>query len=121
MTNAYKLPKEGDLYMVIDSHGHTFELIYGYYEETDRARGEPVVIYPDLKNSPIFTKEGYPLVTAVQIPCEHYKVEQGHTPEECCSDCIYYSDSKKEIDICLCKKKRKQTEAIETRVGGDEE
>ncbi len=120
MTNDYKLPKEDDLYMVINSHGHTFELKYGYYEETDREYGEPVVIYPDLKNSPIFTKDGYSLVTAVQVPCEYYEVQQGHLPEECCSDCIYYKDSKKEIDICLCEKRRKRKQMIQTRVGGDD-
>ena len=120
MTNAYKLPKEGDLYMVINSYGHTFELRYGFYEESDREYGEPVAIYPDLKKNPIYTKDGYPLVTAVQIPCEHYKVSQGHAPEECCSDCIYYKDSKKEIDICLCEKKRLLKQTINTQVGGDD-
>ncbi len=120
MSNDYKLPKEGDLYMVINSHGHTFELKYGYYEETDREYGEPVVIYPDLKNSLIYTKDGYPLVTAVQVPCEHYEIEQGHLPEECCSDCIYYIDSKNEIDVCLCEKKRKPIVATKTQAGGDE-
>ncbi len=121
MLNDYKLPKEGDLYMVIHSHGHTFQLIYGYYEETDREYGEPVVIYPDLKNDPIFTKDGYPFVTAVQVPCEHYKVEEGRIPEECCSDCIYYKDSKSEIDICLCEKNRKRIALTKTRAGGDVE
>ncbi len=120
MTNTYKFPKEGDLYMVINSHGHTFELVYGYYEETDREYGEPVVIYPDLKNSPIFTKDGHPLVTAVQVPCEYYEAEQDHPPEECCSDCIYYKDSKKEIDICLCEKKQKLIKETKTQIGGDE-
>lgn len=120
MTNAYKLPKEGDLYMVIESHGHSFELKYGYYEETDREYGEPVVIYPDLKNSPIYTKDGFPLVTAVQIPCKYYTVAEGHAPEDCCSDCIYYKDSKKEIDICLCEKKRKLRQVITTHMGGDD-
>ncbi len=120
MTNTYKLPQEGDLHMSINSHGHTFELVYGYYEETDREHGEPVVIYPDLKNSPIFTKDGQPLVTAVQVPCEYYEVEHGHPPEECCSDCIYYKDRKKEIDVCLCEKKRKLIKETKTQVGGDE-
>ena len=117
MINSYKLPKEGDLYMVINSYGRTFELRYGFYEESDREHGEPVAIYPDLKNNPIYTKDGYPLVTAVQIPCEHYEVERGHAPEECCSDCIHYKDSKNEIDICLCEKKRLRKTVIHKQNG----
>ncbi len=118
MPNTYKIPKEGDLYMKISLHGYTFELRYGYYEEADRQNGEPVAIYPDLRNNPIYTKDGYPIVTAVQIPCEHYKVATGCVLEDCCSDCIYYNDSKKEIEVCLCENKRKQT--IQTHIGGDE-
>ena len=106
VTDTHLLQQEGDLYMVINCYGYTFEIRYGYYKESDRKIGEPVVIYPDLKNNLVYNKNGYPLVTAVQIPCEHYQVKQGDIPEECCSDCIYYKNPKKEIDICLCENNR---------------
>lgn len=108
MTDMHNIPKEGDLYMEVNRYGYTFELRYGYYEETDRKCGEPVAIYPDLKNNPIYTAEGYRLVTAVQTPCEYYNVAGDFIPEECCGDCIYYNDSKNEIDICLCEINREQ-------------
>ncbi len=119
MPNRYKIPTEGDLYMKLSLYGHTFELRYGFYEEADREYGEPVVIYPDFSNNPIFTKDGYPLVTAIQAPCEHYTVHEGSAPEECCSDCIHYKNGKNEIDICLCEERRKTENAILTKAGGN--
>lgn len=98
-----KGPKEGDLYATVSVGGHTFDIRYGYYEESDRTLCEPVVVYPDLKNKPVFSPEGYRLVTAVQGPCEHYAVTDGHEPEECCSDCMYYPNAKEEIGVCRCK------------------
>ena len=47
--------QEGDLYEVLEVYGHTFELRYGYYEERERARGEPIPIYPDFKKHPLYT------------------------------------------------------------------
>lgn len=99
--------------MTLSLYGHSFELRYGYYEESDRQWGEPVVIYPDLKTTPLYSEDGYPLVTAVQSPCEQYTAV-GHPPDDCCSDCVYYMDSKKEIELCLCEARR-----IKTGLGGD--
>ena len=97
--------KEGDLYAVLEIHGHRIELRYGYYEEHERARGEPIPIYPDLKKHPIYTNEGYPIVTQMQELCE-----QGDSPYEdgCCFDCQFF---KKEYDlfgICKNTKNRKK-------------
>ena len=38
------VPKEGDLYKVVNTYGRTFELRYGYYGECDR-KYDPDVIY----------------------------------------------------------------------------
>lgn len=103
-----KLPREGDLYATVRLHGHTFELRYGYYVEADRARGEPVVVYPDLKNRPVYTGEGVLLVTAVQSPCPRYTVPDENAPEDCCSDCLYYEDARQEIARCLCDDNRQK-------------
>ncbi len=111
MTDGCNVRKEGDLYMTVSCYGHSLELRYGYYEESDRINGEPVVLYPDLKNNPVYTEKGYPLVTAIQIPCKFYEATDSSAPEDCCSDCIFYGDSRNEIDICLCES-RKSVQAI---------
>ena len=36
--------RDGDIYKIIELHGSTFELRYGYYEEYERGREEPVPI-----------------------------------------------------------------------------
>lgn len=99
--------KEGDLYKTVTAGGHTFELCYGYYEDYERERGEPVVIYPDLKNEPVHSGEGYRLVTAVQDICPMFAPREAGCEEAVCSDCIYYPDSKAHIDICTCEQNRK--------------
>ena len=102
MPDGCNVHKEGELYTTVSCYGYSFELRYGYYEETDRATGEPVIIYPDLQNNRFFDDRGNPLVTAIQSSCEFYEATDKTQPEECCSDCIFYSDSKNEIDVCLC-------------------
>ena len=89
--------KEGDLYGVLDIHGHTIELRYGYYEEIDRARGELIPIYPDFKKHPLYTREGYPLVTQMQEPCEHKDAPHA---DGYCFDCRYFKGCLDLIGIC---------------------
>ncbi len=101
------IPKEGDLFATIVAHGHTFQLRYGYYEESDRVLQEPVVLYPDLKTDPVFSPDGRPLVTAVQAPCEHYAVAGNGDSEGCCGDCIYYPNVREEISLCYCERRRR--------------
>lgn len=108
-------PKEGELFLNVTVENYTFELRYGYYEETDRLRGEPVPIYPDLKSNPLYTGDGQPIVTAVQVPCEYYKTPEGFENEDCCSNCIYYPDIKDEIGICQCEKRRSEQSAAHTK------
>lgn len=99
-------PKEGDVFLNVTIENYQFELRYGYYEESDRLMGDPVPIYPDLIRNPAYTKEGFPLVTAIQIPCEHYETLNGYENEDSCSSCIYYPDMKDEITVCKCPKRR---------------
>lgn len=92
--------------MTVTVHGYIFHIRYGYYEESDREYGEPVAVYPDLKSEPVYSAEGYPLVTAIQQPCEYYTVHSGREKEDCCSDCIHYPNSRDEIGICKCEDRR---------------
>ena len=63
--------EEGALYKVITAHGKTFELYYGYYEEIDRHSkyNEPMEIYPNFLENPVYTDDGIPFVTAMQKHC----------------------------------------------------
>ena len=73
------IPKEGDLFKVINLHGHTFQLYYGYYENCDRDNPavDPMPIYPDFVAEPRFTSEGFAFVTKMQDPCKHYFGKSG--------------------------------------------
>lgn len=100
MIHLDMIPQEGDLYQTVCVYGHCFSLRYGYYEDSDRENGEPVVLYPDLKAEPCYAPDGSPLVTAVQVPCRWYVPIEPDAPEGCCSDCISYEDRRREITRC---------------------
>ena len=108
MANELHIPKEGDLHSVVSVGGHTFELRYGYYEESERRTGEPFVLYPDLKQNPHFTRDGYRIVSAIQSVCQHYAVPNGMEREDCCYTCIHYPDQTDDIGICRCEAMRRQ-------------
>jgi len=97
--------KEGDLYKVIKLHGATFEIRYGYYDEIERA-SEPIEIYPDFLEAPAYTDDGFPFVTLMQEPCEHYRKKGTDTDKECGS-CIYAEDGDELIAVCRCKQNRR--------------
>ena len=103
-----RTPNEGDLHSVVTIDEYTFELRYGYYEERDRS-GEPVLVYPDLENEPIYTKHGYRIVTAIQSVCKNYFQPNEKCKEDCCYTCIHFSDSKAEIGICRCEIMKRKT------------
>lgn len=98
-------PQEGELYKQLSVAGHSFELRYGYYEEQERQHCPPVVIYPNLRSSPRYSEDGYPLVTHVQDPCEHYRTKDNREAHWC-SDCAHYSQEYREISICKCEHRR---------------
>ena len=98
--------KEGELYKVIDVFGRKIELRYGYYEERERGRGEPIPIYPDFKKDPVYTDDGFPLVTQMQELCE-----AGSSPyaDGYCVDCAHYMHCTDLVGICKNKKNKKNT------------
>ena len=95
--------RDGDLYRTVTVFGRSFDLYYGYYEEYERSRGEPIPIYPDFKQNPEYTDDGYPFVTQMQDLCE-----QGESKflEGCCVDCKYYRHGDDLIGICSCEENK---------------
>ncbi len=94
------IPREGDLYKVIEIEKNTFKILYGYYEESERDKVEPLPVFPNLKENPVYTADGKPIVTAIQDPCEYYAPKNEERSEEWCGDCISYLNTDKEISVC---------------------
>ena len=99
--------KEGDLYKVIKAYGKTFELRYGYYEEMDRYSkyNDPVPIYPNFIENPVYTDEGIPFATATQDPCKHF--DGNRDQDSTCYNCSYYNKYEELLGTCTCPKNRK--------------
>ncbi len=103
-------PKEGDLYKEITVGGKTFEIVYGYYEEFERGGSfnEPMPIYPDLINEPLYTAEGIPIVTAMQNVCESYSEKTDE--DSSCSDCAFFQRSEDLFGFCNCPQNKRPYE-----------
>ena len=97
--------KEGDLYGVVRVFGKTFEIYYGYYEEYDRQSryNDPVPIYPDLIKNPQYDAKGRPIVTEMQIACEHYR---GHEQEDSCGRCLHFQKGERLFGLCRCEQRK---------------
>lgn len=108
MESTVPVPVEGQLYKVIHIDEHRFELRYGYNEDFERASGHPVVLFPDLGENPVHTRDGYPVVSAVQEPCRYYTVPEDRLPEQWCADCVYYPGIHQEVGICRCEMRRQR-------------
>ena len=103
------IPKEGDLYKVVNTYGRTFELKYGYYEECDRHSPlvrSPVPIYPDFTKEPVYTDDGTPFVTMMQDVCPFYKGEKKRTADSTCDECKYFGHGEDWFGICTCPKNK---------------
>ena len=102
------VPVEGDLYKTVTVFGHTFELRYGYYSDTDR-HTEPVVIYPDFTKEPLYTENNEPFVTVLQDACECFKIKgRGkRTEDSTCSECIYFTQGEEWFGVCKCQSNKK--------------
>lgn len=106
MDNGIICPREGDLYAVIEAHGKRFEIYYGYYEEYERGRIEPIPIYPLFNVTPVYTDEGYPFTTSMQEPCCRYSIRDPNIDNERCADCKhFYNEDKCKIGICKCRER----------------
>ncbi len=103
------IPREGDLYKIIITHGRTFELRYGYYGECDR-KYEPNVLYPDFIKEPVYTDNGEPFVTIVQDACKSYMGEAKRTPDTTCYECKYFQRGEDWIGICKCGSRQRKNE-----------
>ena len=108
-------PKEGELHKVITTHGKTFELYYGYYEEIDRQNPntEPMPIYPNFIENPVYTDDGIPFVTAMQDRCNYFKLKAKECDEgedNSCDNCSHYEKCEELLGVCRCKAKRKKNE-----------
>ena len=104
------IPKEGEIYKIVETFGMTFELRYGYYEECDRHSPlvkSPVPIYPDFTREPVFTDEGAPFVTMMQDTCKSYKGENNRTTDTTCEECKYFKHGEDWFGICTCPSNKK--------------
>lgn len=113
-------PKEGDLYKEVTVGGRCFSLRYGYYEDADRnsSFNEPIPIYPDFSREPVYTREGVPIVTAMQDVCVGYRGKDG---ADTCSDCLYFQKQEELFGLCSCSRNQKkafflQEEPTEERI-----
>ena len=95
-------PKEGELFKIIEIHGKTFEIRYGFYEEGDRHTqyAEPMEIYPDFVKEPEYTDCGRPFITAIQVPCESFSGEKDENSS--CADCYFYEQGEELLGVCNC-------------------
>ena len=93
------LQKEGDLYATVTVGGHTFDLRYGYYADTDRGT-PPDVIYPDLAKEPCYTDGGERLVTLMQDACPLYAGRAPLCEDSTCADCRYLRREAEYFGIC---------------------
>lgn len=104
------LPKEGDLYKSVTLFGKIFSLYYGYYEEFERygRYNEPMPIYPNFIQNPVYTDDGTPLVTKMQDICAFY---QGEGQEDSCAACDHFRRIEDLFGICICPQRRQQTKS----------
>ena len=68
-----------------------------YYEDYERERGDPIPIYPNFKEKPVYTSDGKPFVTQMQEICGHgsSKFKEGF-----CVDCKYFKQGEELIGVC---------------------
>lgn len=99
-------PREGMLYKVITTHGETFTIYYGYYDEKDKTGKytEPIPIFPDFQKNPTYTKDGHPFVTYMQDVCRHYA---GELKNDSCYSCKHFVQGEDLIGICRCAENKK--------------
>ena len=94
-----KQVQDGDLYKAVSVFDKDFEIRYGYYEEFERESsfGEPVPIYPDFEAAPVYTDEGLPFVTQMQVLCS---LGDSAFSDGCCVDCSYFLHGDDLIGVC---------------------
>ena len=93
------MENEGRLYKKIELHGKTFEIYYGYYDESDKKSpyNESVPIYPNFDEEPIYTDNGERFVTAMQDKCEGFV---GKETGDSCISCQHFEKGDDLIGVC---------------------
>ena len=96
--------RDGELYKIISLHGHKIEIRYGYYDECERGRVDPIPIYPDFEQHPLYTEDGYPLVTQMQTECPY-----GTSPftDGLCAECVFFHSEEDFMGVCINENNRK--------------
>lgn len=109
-TGHFPVPKEGDLYKSVTISGHTFHLLYGYYEDFERQSkyNEPMPIYPDFIKHPQYTENGTPFATAMQDICACY---DGAESGDSCSHCSHFQMCEELFGLCHCPKNKRTTDS----------
>lgn len=104
---------EGTFYKELKAFGKHFPIYYGYYEECDRRHPlvDPIPIYPDFCEQPIYTEDGCPFVTEMQDACEHFLPRQ---KGDLCYDCEHYRHGDEFLGICVCKARQRACNPSET-------
>ena len=97
-------PKEGDLYKSVTIHGKTFDIFYGYYEEFERQYNDPMPVYPNFLEKPVYTAEGIPFATQMQDACRHYAGKAAGDRE--CAGCIHFAHREELMGLCLAPARR---------------
>ena len=57
MPQTFVQPIEGALYRTYEIDGHVFPIYYGYYDEDERGRVEPLPVFPDLKENDYYSNK----------------------------------------------------------------
>lgn len=98
--------REGELYKVLKVSDYAFEIRYGYYSEEDRFSkySEVIPIFPDFITNPIYTTDGFPLVTKMQDKCSHFTHNKNL---DSCYGCLHFEEGDDMIGICRCKHNKK--------------
>ena len=97
--------KERALYKVIEVAGKTFEIYYGPIDDPQQPE-LMIPYYPDFKENPVYTEDGYPFTDAFHDGCEHYISKKPEEPDRECSDCICFTQRVDDIGVCSCEARR---------------
>lgn len=102
-------PSEGDLYRRIEIEGVTLDVYYGYYHPaSERGVLDPMPVFPNFAETPVYTEAGYPLVGADQPVCQHFSPKPRISDEGWCNDCAHLELYDTCLGVCRCPRNRKR-------------
>ena len=102
-------PSEGELYRMLEIEGISLPIYYGYYDrEREHKILDPMPVFPNLSESPIYTSSGFPLVNADQPVCECFSPKPAISEEGWCNDCVYLELYDPALGVCRCEYNRKK-------------